>query len=143
MDHYHSIPHLHPSSHPHTYTQSFMKNVIAHLIFVVDSDSEPKWSGAEGFVGDETILKGGLSLGLHNSVQRHCCELSTESTPSTVSWPSISHAGVQQGGNRHMLTQDRQCSTSSRPVWLPNSDHREGDRLRDRDSEKKRELCWE
>ena len=46
-----------------------------HLIFVVDVDTEPKWSGAESLIGNETILKGCLVFGLNHTVQCHRSEL--------------------------------------------------------------------
>ena len=46
-----------------------------HLIFVVDVDSEPKWSGAESLIGNEAILKGCLAFGLNHTVEGHWSEL--------------------------------------------------------------------
>lgn len=46
-----------------------------HLIFVVDVDTEPKRSGAESLIGNETILKGCLAFGLNHTVEGHWSEL--------------------------------------------------------------------
>lgn len=53
-----------------------MKNFFFYLsVNVVEEDNETEWTTCHGLSWDEGVLEGGLSLGLHHSVQRQSCEL--------------------------------------------------------------------
>lgn len=53
---------------------------------IVEEDNETEWTTCHGLSRDEGVLEGGLSLGLHHSVQRQSCELHKTHIIETPGW---------------------------------------------------------
>lgn len=61
------------------------ENIFYLIVKIVEEDNEAKWTTCHGLSWDEGVLEGGLSLGLHYSVQRQSCELHKTKTNKKIS----------------------------------------------------------
>lgn len=73
-------------------------------VHIVEEDNETEWTSCHGLSWDEGVLEGGLSLGLHHSVQRQSCELQKKHIIKTQIWncDTVSVAAINQVNGRNI-----------------------------------------